>query len=46
MGVTLARAVALQLDHLLEVPAEAPAWWSAVPSRYLAVDDAGNDVPW
>ena len=42
----MARAVAVQLDHLLEVPAEPPAWWAAVPSRQLVVDDAGNDASW
>ena len=47
LGVTLARAVATQLEHLLEVGPASPAWWAEAGAPLVyAVDAAGNETTW
>ena len=47
LGVTLARAVASQLEHLLEVGPAPPAWWAEAGTPLIySVDAAGNDTTW
>ena len=44
LAVALARAVAAQLDHLLEVPAEVPGHWAHLPTTLPVADEAGREV--